>query len=204
MNPHKLRRAQLVDFGATAVTVLTAGGAGDVDPAIQTALSADLDPMVTELGTNEGATVDALAAYRAAVQAAELQRQLSLIGVQNLKNQLRAAGCAPEVFAALGYDAPIVTPVIYIPNDPSDCSATGYSNGIIRVVWAGNNPAGYVLYQVWRREGDDGEWSIIGTSGKQKYTDVGIIPGQYYEYKIRAMAARHFSNFSNSAVVYGV
>ncbi len=31
-----------------------------------------------------------------------------------------------------------------------------------------------------------------------------VTPGQYYEYKVRAAAPKSVSNFSNSAVVYGV
>lgn len=203
MNPHKLRRAQLVDFGDNAVTILTAGGAGDVDPAVQTAQAAILSPLVTALGTDEQAAVDTLAAYRAAVQDADLQRQLALIGIQNVKNTLRGAGCAPSVFAAVGYDAPVTSPVIYIPNDPTECAALGYSQGYIDITFKGNNPAGYVIYELWRLEGDTNPWHLQAISGKQKFRDQPVVPGEYYNYKVRANAARHLSDFSNTAVVYG-
>lgn len=36
-----------------------------------------------------------------------------------------------------------------------------------------------------------------------KFTDEGVTPGQYDEYKVRAKASKTISQFSNSAVVYG-
>ncbi|MEP6848972.1 MAG: hypothetical protein ABI999_08945, partial [Acidobacteriota bacterium] len=68
----------------------------------------------------------------------------------------------------------------------------------------GNNKSGSVVYQVWRRQGDTGAWGLLATTKKQTFTDAPVTPGQYYEYKARASAARSVSHFSNSAVVYGV
>jgi hypothetical protein len=61
------------------------------------------------------------------------------------------------------------------------------------------------MYEIWRRQGDEGPGMMHMLSTKQKFEDnKGVVPGQYYEYKVRAAAAQTESNFSNSAVVYGV
>lgn len=204
MNPNKLNRAQLVDFGTNAGAVMTAGGAGDVPVLTQTAQAAIIDPLTVTLGVNEQATVDALAAYRAAVQVAEEQRSVSLVLIQNTKFAMRAAGCAGSAFAAVGFDPPVVSPVPYTPQAPTDLAAEGTSNGLNTLRFTGNNKSGYVRYEIWRREGDSGDWMIIGVTIKRSYSDQGVTPGQYYEYKVRATNRGLYSAYSNSAVVYGI
>jgi hypothetical protein len=61
----------------------------------------------------------------------------------------------------------------------------------------------FCKYEIWRRHGDEGPWGIIATTRKQAFADTPVTPGQYYEYKVRAVAAKSTSNYSNSAVVYG-
>jgi hypothetical protein len=61
-----------------------------------------------------------------------------------------------------------------------------------------------VSYEIWRRQGDSGQWQLQRSISKQGFVETGVTPGQYYEYKVRAVAKRAISNFSNSAVVYGV
>lgn len=94
-------------------------------------------------------------------------------------------------------------PSTYIAADPSDLTAVGTSNGINTLKFKGNNKHGNVNYEIWRRHGDEGDWGIIGTTTTQDYEDKPVTPGQYYEYKVKAKAAKSESNFSNSAVVYG-
>jgi hypothetical protein len=94
-------------------------------------------------------------------------------------------------------------PSTYIAADPSDLTAFGTSNGINTLKFKGNNKNGSVNYEIWRRQGDEGPWGIIGTTTTQGYEDKPVTPGQYYEYKVKAKAAKSESNFSNSAVVYG-
>ena len=90
-----------------------------------------------------------------------------------------------------------------IANDPTELTAVGTSNGVNTLTFKGNNKSGSVVYEIWRRQGDEGSWGIIGNTKKQTYADTPVTPGQYYEYKVRAVAAKSTSNFSNSAVVYG-
>jgi hypothetical protein len=57
---------------------------------------------------------------------------------------------------------------------------------------------------LWRRQGDEGDWGFLTLTKKQRSTDTPVKPGQYYEYKVRAVAANGaVSPWSNSAVVYG-
>ncbi len=56
--------------------------------------------------------------------------------------------------------------------------------------------------KVWRRHADTADWGQIDTIVRQYYVDAPVTPGQYYEYKVRAVAAK-YKFFSNTAVVYG-
>ena len=56
---------------------------------------------------------------------------------------------------------------------------------------------------MWRLNGDTAPWGIIGTTRRQLYIDTPVVPGEYYNYKVRAVAATNVSDFSNVAVVYG-
>ena len=87
---------------------------------------------------------------------------------------------------------------------PSDLAVEGFSNQENRGRFRGNNASGTVVYEVWRREGDEGPWGLRMAVKKQSFTDAGVTPGQYYEYRVRAVAATNMSGWSNSAVVYGV
>lgn len=90
-----------------------------------------------------------------------------------------------------------------IPNDPSELNVIGTSNGVNTMKFKGNNKNGRVTYEIARREGDEGAWGMLDTTTKQSYEDKPVQPGRYYEYKVRAVAAKHKSNYSNTAVVYG-
>lgn len=57
--------------------------------------------------------------------------------------------------------------------------------------------------EVWRREGDTTGWELIATTKRARYVDRPTKPGQYYEYRIRAVEGEIVSDFSPSTVVYG-
>ena len=59
---------------------------------------------------------------------------------------------------------------------------------IDHIAAVGNNKSGTVTYEVWGREGDEGPWGLQIQTRKQNFSDHGITPGQYYEYKVRAVA----------------
>ena len=113
------------------------------------------------------------------------------------------AGLAPKKqYDLCGFDYP-ATRSRYEAQDPTKLSAFGYSNGVNKIRFSGNNRPGQAVFEIWRRHGDTVDWALHAITRKQSHTDTGITPGQYYEYKVRAIAAKSVSNFSNSAVVYG-
>lgn len=62
---------------------------------------------------------------------------------------------------------------------------------------------GAVVYEMWRRQGDTADWKFLMVTKKQRLTDTPVTPGQYYEYKVRSVAANGtMSPWSNTAVVY--
>ncbi|MEO8573095.1 MAG: fibronectin type III domain-containing protein [Pyrinomonadaceae bacterium] len=86
---------------------------------------------------------------------------------------------------------------------PSDLSATAVSEGINKIDFTGGDAAGNVVYEVWRRHGDTVDWYLHGTTAGPSFEDSEVKPGQYYEYKIRAVMGESASEFSESAVAYG-
>lgn len=47
-------------------------------------------------------------------------------------------------------------------------------------------------------------WLLHATTRRQSFADTPVVPGQFYEYRVRAVGSRSVSNFSYSAVVYGM
>jgi len=204
MNFRTIDDNALADFAENVATLL--GG---------TELSAIDSNVRTDLLTAIGTLPATLATLAADAQIAEDSRKAAF-SVRNdtaeeviaLMAQVRdslKAGLAPkDQYDLCGFDYPKVRALMYVPLDPTDLSATGASNGVNKGSFSGNNTNGSVTFEIWRREGDEGPWGIHITTKKQVFTDTPVTPGQYYEYKVRAVAAKAVSNFSNSAVVYGV
>ena len=59
------------------------------------------------------------------------------------------------------------------------------------------------VYEIWRRHGDTVDWYLHATATNPVFEDTGVTPGQYYEYKVRAASGGEYSEFSDTAVVYG-
>jgi hypothetical protein len=108
-------------------------------------------------------------------------------------------------FDALGFDPPAAGRSIITPQTPTQLSAAGYSNGVNVLRFTGNNVPGTVTYIIEARIGGDPEYRMVGTCTKQLFHHFGVIPGRFYQYRIRAQASRGLvSDWSNEAVVYGV
>ena len=88
-------------------------------------------------------------------------------------------------------------PNLQAPNKPSAIAA---SEGTNRIDFAAD---GGVTYEVWRRHGDTVDWYLHATTAEPVFEDSDVEPGQYYEYKIRAVRGDSTSEFSQSSVVYG-
>jgi hypothetical protein len=86
---------------------------------------------------------------------------------------------------------------------PSGLAALAVSEGINKIDFTGADGSGEIVYEVWRRHGDTVEWYLHATATDHQFEDADVKPGQYYEYKIRAVRGESVSEFSKSAVVYG-
>ena len=70
----------------------------------------------------------------------------------------------------------------------------------IHVEFSGNSESSF---EIWRRHGDTVDWYLHATTNDPAYDDSDVKPGQYYEYKVRAVRGDSASEFSSSAVAYG-
>ena len=108
-------------------------------------------------------------------------------------------------FEACGFDAPDTTRSAVVPQTPTDLSATGFSNGVNVTRWISHNRSGSVIFQLDCKIGDTADYVQVGATRSQTFRHLGVTPGQVYQYRVRAVAARGaFSEWSNLAVVYGV
>ena len=158
-------------------------------------LNTSFETKIEESAESEAATLAVNAEKRA--QRSQLEKKLGTVQDFLIANE------GPEAdYDRCGFNFPKAKSTV-IANDPTELTAVGTSNGVNSLTFKGNNKSGSVVYEIWRRHGDDAPWGIIATTKKQTYEDKPVTPGQYYEYKVRAVAAKSTSNFSNSAVVYG-
>lgn len=201
MDYRKLSDADLADFSKNVREQLVTDTTG-----LDRDLAAELAATLTTLNTDFEAQVEegvAKAALRASVIAdKQSMREDLLARLSKVRNYLVAATLPKKSFEICGFTYPS-GPSTVVPNDPTDLVATGSSNGVNRISFSGNNRTGSVTYEIWRLHGDTAPFTIIATTKRQSFVDTPVTPGQYYNYKVRAVAARSVSNFSNIAVVYG-
>ena len=202
-NYRQMTDLELADFAKNVKLLLEGTLLKAIDTNVRTELALNFGTLPATLATQAAAAVAAEAERKAAVSTKNATRTELVTLVSQVRAALRAGLASKDQYDLCGFDFPSL-PSPYDPADPSDLSATGTSNGVNTVRFAGNNKNGRVVYEVWRRQGDSGAWVLHATTKKQRFTDTGVTPGQYYEYKVRAAAARAVSNFSNSGVVYGV
>ena len=204
MNFRKLSDKALADFGANVLTLLGGTQLKAIDAAVRTKLVTALGTLPADLSTQSATAGIAETARKAATSTKNTTRFQLEATMAQVKNALLAGLAPKDQYDLCGFDSrsPIAGP--YVPLDPTELSAFGYSNAVNVIKWKGNNRLGSVVYEVWRRQGDTGTWALLATTKKQSFTDAPVTPGQYYEYKARASAAKSVSHFSNAAVVYGV
>jgi hypothetical protein len=202
MNFRTLSENDLSDFAANVGTLLGGDDLVSLDPNVR-----------TDLGTALGTLPAALKAQTAAAAVAEAERKAAVSTRNQTRAQIRSlmgrvrdalkAGVAPKTqYDLCGFDYP-TSRGPYVPVAPTALSAFGYSNGVNVLRFTGNNKSGVVVYEIWRLYGDTVDWGLYATTKKQSFEDNSVTPGEYYEYKVRAVAAKSASTFSNAAVVYG-
>ena len=205
MDPHKLNRADLVDFTTNAATGVASGKVTGFLAAQNTAISDALTDANAVLEAANLAAVEARSASKEATQIAqdaafEVQQQL-----QDLKFGMKSVESPAADYDAIGFDPPSETRAVITPQTPTELAAAGYSNGINQLTFVGNNATGSVTYVIEAKIGDTAPYVIVGTCTKQAFKHTGVMPGQFYQYHVRAQAARNLvSDWSNEAVVYGM
>ena len=83
---------------------------------------------------------------------------------------------------------------------PAGLTANALPRSTIHVEFGGNDESSF---EIWRRHGDTVDWYLHATTNGAAYEDSDVKPGQYYEYKVRAVRGDSTSEFSGSAVAYG-
>ncbi len=86
---------------------------------------------------------------------------------------------------------------------PGGITVTAAAEGVNRIEFKLGDEQNDARYEVWRRHGDTVDWYLHTTTDSTSFDDTDVKPGQYYEYKIRAVRGDSVSEFSQSAVVYG-
>ncbi len=204
MNFRQINDNDLSDFAANVNTLLGGTLLASIDSSVRTDLASAIGAKPATLATQTAAAAVAEAERKAAVSTKNSTKTDIIALMSQVRDALKA-GLAPKAeYDLCGFDYPLATAGTYEAQDPTKLSAAGFSNGVNMIRFSGNNRRGNVVYEVWRRQGDEGLWLLHGTTKKQSFNDAPVTPGQYYEYKVRATAAKSISNFSNSAVVYGV
>ena len=202
MNFRKLSENDLSDFAANVNTLLGGSELSAIDAHVREDLVTAIGILPPTLSTQTAAAGVAEGERKAAVSARNATRAQIRALMGRVRDALKAGIAPKNHYDLCGFDFP-ATPSTYEAQDPTNLSATGFSNGINKIRFFGNNKPGQVVYEIWRRRGDTVDAGLHAMTKKQSFTDMGVTPGQYYEYKVRAVAAKSVSHFSNSAVVYG-
>jgi hypothetical protein len=90
-----------------------------------------------------------------------------------------------------------------MPNAPTELVAKAVKKGLNTLEFSGNNAGGSVRYEIWRLNGDTAPFEVVATVEGETFDDTDATPGEYYNYKVRAVDGDKTSEFSNTAVVYG-
>lgn len=204
MDFRKLSENKLSDFAANIENLLNGNSLTSIEGNVRKNLVTAIGTAPIDLAAQTAIAFAAEGARKAAVSTKNVTRARIISLMSQVRDALRAGLASKNEYDLCGFDFPVTTATTYEAQDPTDLSAFGFSNGINKIRFLGNNKRGRVVYEVWRRHGDTAPWALHATTKKQTFTDTPVQPGQYYEYKVRAMAAKSVSNFSNSAVVYGV
>ena len=200
MNFRRLGTQELSDFAANIQDVLTGGEIASLDAATRAELLTALGTLPDELASQGAAAMVAEDVRRSMVSERNATRAKIRAVVARVRDTMKANLANSSELARCGFDL-AGGRSRYLAQDPTGISAFGFSNGVNRIKFAGNNRPAQVVYEMWRRERDDDVWRLYATTKKQTFTDVNVIPGRHYEYKVRAVAAKTVSNFSDAAVV---
>jgi len=194
----------LVDFTTNAATGVSNGKVSGFIAAQNTAIADRLTDANAILAAADLSAVEAKAASLEATALAQTAADTVVKLLSELKFAMQGVDATPDQYDALGMTAPTTTRVPVTPKTPTDLAATGFSNGVNSLTWTGNNTSGSVVYAIEVKIGDTAPYVLLATATRQDYRHEGVTPGQFYQYRVRAQAARNVvSGWSNEAVVYG-
>jgi len=204
MNIRQLSDNDMADVAKRVLDLLTGTELDAIDSQLRAELVAAFGTLPADLDAQTAAAAD-IDSQKVAATSLKNSTRFKIQGVMSRVQNALKTGLAPkEQFDMCSLNYPATRVKVYIAQDPTELSAVGFSNGVNKGKFRGNNTGSSIVYEVWRREGDEGPWMKHLLTRKQSFTDTGVTPGQYYEYKVRALAAQTESQYSNSAVVYGV
>lgn len=192
----------LADFAENVSTLLGGTELSAIDSNVRTDLLTAVGTLPATLATLAADQVIAFDAMKAATSVRDGVADEVIVLMGQVRDYLRAGKAPKDQWDLCGFDYPKERS-INIPQTPVDLSGAGQSNGVNDLKFKGNNPQGGVFYEMYRREGDEGPWGLLGTTTRQNYHDTPVTPGQYYEYKVRAANSNGASDFSGSVVIYG-
>jgi hypothetical protein len=196
-----LTNHDLAAFCANIIVLLTGPELGSLDSQTRARLLAAFGTLPGELrARTETAELIENLRREAISDRNDVRRRLHTV-VRQVRDALSSRAAPNGEFAIAGLSYVKKPRGRYLAVDPSDLVVTGTSNGVNRLKFLGNNRRVSVRYEIWRRE--RGPWAILTSITRQVYHDTPVKPGQYYEYRVRALAAGSVSDFSNTAVVYG-
>jgi hypothetical protein len=203
MNPNYMNRADLAVFGRHAATAVAEGIVSGLFAEQIESISAAIAEASEELAAADLAQIEARAAALETTRIAQNKRLELLRLLQNLKYLMKALSSGDVEFAGIGFDLPARERRIVTPQMPVELAVQGYSNGVNTLTFTGNNVPNSVVYMIEAKTEPHGPYAMIGLSRRQSFKHIGVIPGQLYQYRVRAQATRGMvSDWSNEAVVY--
>src|SRR6187401_1975847 len=118
MNPNRMNRASLADFGKNMAAQIAAGKIAGLLPEQITAFS-DTIAAASELVANRDKNqVAAVAAAREATQLAQDARREMLRLTQEFKNIMKGIGSEAHEYDAVGFDPPVIGRTPVTPQKP--------------------------------------------------------------------------------------
>lgn len=140
---------------------------------------------------------------KASTTALNLERKTGNDFVSHLKIQMRAAEVAPEKFVEIGFDEDDLVPSPIAVFTPSELVVNGFSNGTNALNFNRNGNQPHTIFSIEAKIGDAADYVIVGTTTKTNFKHLNQTPGVKVTYRVRALRGEVFSEYSNTAVVYG-
>ncbi len=203
MNYRTLTDAELAHFTRNVASTLASHRITGFDAALQDQLAAAIEPLNAEFEALTDLCVQITAAKESIVASKQGLRIAILSQLSAVHNYLFAIGNPRGDYELCNLTFRKRGTTV-IPNDPDDlCAVWDLTRGI-GLTFTGNNEYNKVVYEISRRTTTSGvtsPWGFVALTKKQSHEDKEFPAGYKHEYRIRAVAAKHVSNYSNTAMV---